>query len=111
MQAVFVEAKKLASALVVDASFTHGGLDVRAKFPEQLLGVELDVVEHLADGVALDRPRRVLALAVVVEADVDGVGVAEEVVQVAEDLLVGADEERAEVVRLAVERVQLQRLA
>ena len=45
-----------------------------------------------------------------VEADVHGVGVAEQVVQVAEDLLVGADQEHAEVVRLAVERVQRQRL-
>jgi hypothetical protein len=33
---------------------------------------------------------------------VDGVGVAEQVVQVAEDLLVGADQEHAEVVVLAV---------
>ena len=40
--------------------------------------------------------------AVFVQADVDGVGVAEQVVQVAEDLLVGAEQERAEVVRLAV---------
>ena len=36
------------------------------------------------------------------------VGVAEQVVQVAEDLLVGADEEDAEVVVLAGERVQLE---
>ena len=45
----------------------------------------------------------------VVEADVHGVRVAEQVVQVAEDLLIGAEEEHAEVVGLAVERVQLQR--
>ena len=38
-----------------------------------------------------------------------GVGVAEEVVQVAEDFLVRADEEHAEVVRLAGERVQRER--
>ena len=37
-----------------------------------------------------------------------GVGVAEQVVQIAEDLLVGADQEDAEVVVLAVERVQLE---
>ena len=36
------------------------------------------------------------------------VGVAEEVVQVAEDLLVGADQEDAEVVVVVVERVQLE---
>ena len=40
-------------------------------------------------------------VAVLVERDVDRVGVAEQVVQVAEDLLVGAEQERAEVVRLA----------
>jgi hypothetical protein len=43
---------------------------------------------------------------VLVQADVDGMGVAEEVVEVAEDLLVGADEERGQVVRFAVEAVQ-----
>ena len=37
-----------------------------------------------------------LTVAGLVDGDVDGVGVAEEVVQVAEDLLVGADEERGD---------------
>ena len=45
----------------------------------------------------------------VVEADVHGVRVAEQVVQVAEDFLIGADQEHAEVIRLAVEGVQRQR--
>ena len=94
VQAVFVEAKQLAGALVVDAAFAHRGLDVGAQLPEQHLGIELDVVQHLADGVALDQ-RIEAGAAVVVEADVDGVGVAEQVVQVAEDLLIGADEEHA----------------
>ena len=40
------------------------------------------------------------------QVDVHGVRVAEQVVQVAEDFLVRADQERAEVVRLAVEVVQ-----
>ena len=44
-----------------------------------------------------------------VGADVHGVGVAEEIVQVAEDFLVGADQERAEVIGLAVEGVQQER--
>jgi hypothetical protein len=39
---------------------------------------------------------------------VHGVGVAEQVVQVAEDLLIGADQEHADVVRLAVPGVQLE---
>ena len=77
---------------------------------DQLVGVELHVVQHLAHRVALDDGVE-HDVAVLVEADVDGVGVAEQVVQVAEDLLVRAEQERAEVVRLAVEGVQLQRAA
>ena len=45
-----------------------------------------------------------------VDADVDGVGVAEEVVQVAEDFLVGADEEGGEEIVVAVVGVQFQDL-
>ena len=41
-------------------------------------------------------------------ADVHGVGVAEQVVHVAEDFLIGADQKRAQVIRLAVEGVQRQ---
>ena len=41
--------------------------------------------------------------------DVHGVGVAEQVVHVAEDFLIGADQKRAQVIRLAVEGVQRQR--
>ena len=67
------------------------------RVPEQRLGVELHVVEHLAHRVALDERVEPRA-AVLVEADVHGVGVAEQVVEVAEDLLIGADEEHAEVV-------------
>ena len=40
----------------------------------------------------------------------DGVGVAEQVVEVAQDLLVGADEEHPDVVLVAVERVELERV-
>ena len=109
MQAVFVEAQEAAGLLVVHAALADGGFDVAAAAcASSVSGVELHVVEHLADGVALD-DRLEHHLAVVVQADVHGVGVAEQVVQVAEDLLVGADQERAQVVRLAVERVQRQR--
>ncbi len=41
----------------------------------------------------------------------DRVGVAEEVVQVAEDLLIGAEQERPQVIGLAVVGVQLQGVA
>ena len=108
MQAIFVEAKEAARAFVVDAALTDGGLHVRPKLAQQHLGIELYVVENLADGVALDQ--RVEACAAVrVEADVHGVRVAEQVVKVSEDLLVGADEKYPEVIRGAVDRVQRQR--
>ena len=89
-------------------SRTAASTSVRRCFVSAL-GVELDVVEHFLHRVALDH-RVEHDVAVLVEADVHRVRVAEQVVQVAEDLLVGADQEDAEVVRLAVEGVQRQRL-
>src|SRR5438477_374257 len=69
-----------------------------ADFPpeggEQVGAVELHVVEHLGDGVPMHQVGHLVAL--VGEPDVDGVGVAEEVVQVAQDLLVGTGEKDAE---------------
>ena len=78
-----------------------------AEFGHQFVGAELDVAEDFADGVAADDFFDGGG-AVVGEGDVDGVGVAEEVVEVAEDFLVGADEEDAEVVFLAVVFVELE---
>ena len=64
----------------------------------------MDVTEHVADRVALndfiDPP-----LALVVHFDVSHVGVAEQVVQVAERLLIRAHQERAQQVLLAVLKV------
>ena len=105
-----VEVQQLPRFLERDLARADGALDVLAHAGGQLVGRVLHVVQHLADRVALDDGVEV-DLAVLVEADVDRVGVAEEVVQVAEDLLVGAEQERAEVVGLAVERVQLQGVA
>ena len=62
--------------------------------------MELDVVEHLGHGVAVDQVGDLVAL--LGQPDVHGVGVAEQVVQVAQDLLVGAGEEDAEDVGLAL---------
>ena len=68
--------------------------------------------EHFADGRAVDRFLDVpAALFVLIEEDVGLVHAAEEVVQVAHDVLVGADEEEAEVVGLAgLEAVQRERV-
>ena len=63
-----------------------GMFDVMSKLPDERFRIELHVIQHLANGVAFDH-RVEDDVAAVVEADVDGVGVAEQVVQVAEDLL------------------------
>jgi hypothetical protein len=74
-------------------------LHLAAEGADQRLRVELHVVEHLGDRVAVDEVGDLVAVRVA-EAQVHGVGVAEEVVQVAQDLLVGAGQEDAEDVRL-----------
>ena len=78
-----------------------------AEFADEFFAVELDVGKHFADGVAaddfLDR-----AGAVFVDGDVHRICVAQQVVQVAENFLVGADEECADVVLLAGVLVQFE---
>src|SRR6187402_1757656 len=83
---VLVEAEELSSAFVANPAVADGRLHVGAELSEQHFRVELDVVQHFAHGVALNQG--IEPAAVFVEADVNGVGVAEEVVEVAEDLLV-----------------------
>ena len=73
----------------------HRFFDAVAELAHEHLGVELDVVEHLANRVALD-DRLEHDVARRVEADVHRVRVAEQVVEVAEDLLIRADEEDAQ---------------
>src|SRR5690606_29494508 len=79
-----VQARRLALGQVHRA-------DPRAVDAAQVVEPVADVIEHHVGGVALallgDR------VAVAVEADLDRVGVAEQVVDVAQDLLVGADQE------------------
>ena len=70
-------------------------LDVAYEF----LGVELYVVEYFGYGFSVDDA--VYFVAVLVDADVDGVGVAEQVVHVAEYLLVRSYEEYSEVIWFA----------
>src|SRR5258708_10073062 len=67
-------------------------------------------MQHLADGVTLDDGVEV-DRAAVVETDVDGVGVAKQVMEVAKDFLVGAQQESTQIIRLAVEWVQFERVA
>jgi hypothetical protein len=72
------------------------------------LGFELDVREHIGDGITFDLVGE-LQYAGFVDAHADDVGVAEEVVEVAEGFLIGPDEEDADdVVLVRLEAVQRQ---
>ena len=64
----------------------------------QVARVVFHVAEHIGDGVALDFVG--VDRFAVFQVDADDIGVAKQVVQVAEGLLVGADEEDADVVVL-----------
>ena len=103
-----VELEEPPGLFVADAAFTNGELDVVAQLSHERLGVELDVIEHFLDRVPLDH-RVEDDVASSVEADVHGVRVAEQVVEVAQDLLVGADQEHSQIVRFAVDAVERQR--
>ena len=59
---------------------------------DQRVDVELHVLEHLAHGIAFDHGVE-NDVARFVQLHVDGVGIAEQVVQVAQDLLIGAQQE------------------
>src|SRR5262245_56495429 len=109
LETFFVELEQATGLLVRDASFADGELDVVAQLAHQHLRIELDVVEDLAHGVPLDHGVED-DVAAVVQAHVGGVGIAEQVWKVGQGILVRADEEHAEVVRLAVDRVERQRL-
>ncbi len=67
-------------------------------------------MQNLANRVALDDGIEV-DFAVIFQAHMNCVGVAEEIVQVAENLLVSAEQKRAEVVRLTIVSVQFQGVA
>ena len=73
---------------------SSAALDVPAQARQQVVLEVLDVGEHLLDAVAAHDVRQARAPGVV-EVDVHDVRVAEQVVQVAQDLLVGADQEEA----------------
>ena len=73
----------------------HPCFDVAHEF----LGIVLNVVEHVGHGFAVDDA--VNLVAVFIDGDMHGVGVAEQIVHVAEDFLIGSDKEHAEIVGLA----------
>ena len=77
---------KRAGLFVVDAALADGGVDGGLQAVDQLTAVELDVMQHFVDRVAFDD---VLDddLPIVVQADVRRIGVAKQVMEVAEDFL------------------------
>src|SRR5688572_14747902 len=83
-----------------EAAFAHGALAIAREARVELARVVLHVAEHRARGVALDDLLDPPAVGVV-EADVHHVRVAEQVMQVTQRFLVGADEEGGEVVLFA----------
>src|SRR5215471_3989843 len=89
-----------------EALLAQRRLDQAAHARDQVFLVVLHVREHLGHRVALDHV--VDAVVVAVDLHVHRVGVAEQVVQVAQDLLVCADQERGDQVLFAVRAVQLE---
>jgi hypothetical protein len=78
-----------------------GGIDAPPVAREQLARVEVDIAQQLVGGVAALGFREPVAVrGGGSSCDIDRVGVAEQVVDVAEDLLIGADHEDAEQIGL-----------
>jgi hypothetical protein len=68
--------------------------------PEKLRRLELDVAQQFLYGVAVARLHRTRVTALGRQLDIHRVGITEEVVHIAEDLLVGADQDHTEQVGL-----------
>src|ERR1039458_3240303 len=107
VQTLFVEVEEGSAFFVGEAAFAERGFDIAAQHGDQDVGRELDVVQHLADGIALNH-RIENHVAVGAQAYMHGVGIAEEIVEVAQNLLIRAQQERAQVIVAAVEGVELQ---
>ncbi len=105
MESIFIKPEQPTGFLVVQPVLTDGHFDRLSQLAQQRVGIKLHVVEHLAHRVALD-DRLEHDVAAGVQAHVYGMGVAKQVVQVAQDLLIGAHQKHPEVIRLSGERVQ-----
>src|SRR5690606_28645397 len=84
-------------------------VDLLPEGRDQRLRVELHIVQDLRDGVAVYEVGDLVGVSIAAEAEVHGVRIPEQIVQIAEDLLVGAGEEDPQDVLVAVlERVKLE---
>ena len=88
--------QELATLLGCDNTGLHGCGSPCLNATHQLLGRELYIVEHLGNGLTIDD--LVYLVTVFIYTDVNGVGVAKEVVQVAQYLLVSTYKEHTDVV-------------
>ena len=62
--------------------------------------VELHIVEHIGDGLSLDDT--VYSVFIALDGDVNGIRVSEEIVEVAQDFLIGSYQEYTQIVWLAL---------
>src|SRR5262245_35624365 len=90
VETVLVKLQQPSGLFVVEQAVPHGSFDVGAQLGNQCLGRERDVLENLAYRVALDDGIEHY-FTLVVQAHMYGVGVTKQVVQISEDLLVGAN--------------------
>src|SRR5258706_4608585 len=106
-QTLFVGPEDVARLVQRDLSRPQRRFRRAAQALHEVVALVAHVAEHLRDRVALLDVIDEIAAALS-ESDLHVVGVAEEVVQVSEDLLVGPHEEDAQVVFLPVERMQFE---
>ena len=91
-------AEEFLSLLKADFPLLHALGNPCLQLPYEFLGIILHVVKHLLNGLAIDN--LVDVVFAVLDRDVYGIGVAEEVVHVAENFLICSDEEHSKVVVL-----------
>ena len=100
MQAFPESLDDLAALGNADLAGAHGLLRHQAKVLLQALGFIFHIAQDIGDAVAVELAGE-LEAAVGLDGNIDNVGVAKQVVQVTQGLLVGAHQEHAEIVLLA----------
>src|SRR5262245_45551661 len=104
-ETVLVKSKQSAGRLDVETPCTNCGFHIGTKLEHQCPGIELDVVEHLANRITLDD--RVQHDAIVrIQADMNGVRIPEQIVKIAKNFLVCPHQKDTKAIRRAVERVE-----
>ena len=84
-----------------DAFFTHGAFGRTAQIIEDAARVVFHIAQDIGHGVAADLAH-IFVAAVLAAADGDHIGIAHEVMEVAQGLLIRSHEEGSEVILLAV---------